>query len=141
MRRQRIQHGSAAVELAILLIPMVVMVFGMTELGRAVYYYNGLVSSTRDAARYLSTVAPGAGEPQAACLAVYGNPQCEGDAVVPGLTTGMVRVDRYAGVDTGHGPINLVSVSITGYPFESAVPYVIPDLRYAAISCTMRQAS
>src|SRR5512142_2752935 len=104
----RAQRGAAAVEMAILLIPLVIMAFGMTELGRAFYYYNGLVSSTRDASRYLSMQPHGEGEAAALCLAVNGNPQCSGAPVVPGLTTAMVHISYENDVDTGNGQVDLV---------------------------------
>jgi len=48
------QHGVAAVELALIMVPMLVLCFGVVEVGRALYYYNGLVKATRSAARYLT---------------------------------------------------------------------------------------
>ena len=39
------QRGVAAVELAVLLTPLVLMLFGATELGRAVYTYNVALNS------------------------------------------------------------------------------------------------
>ena len=86
---RRDQRGAAAVEFALLLIPLVVMVFGTTELGRAIYTYNTLDKTVRDAARHLSQHGPGdvAVQAEARCLAVYGNEACSGPALAPGLTT------------------------------------------------------
>jgi len=66
------QRGVAAVELGLLLTPLVVMIFGTTELGRAIYSYNTLDKTVRDAARHLSQHGPGdaAIATQARCLAV-----------------------------------------------------------------------
>lgn len=134
------QRGAAAIEFGILLIPLIIMTFGMTELGRAVYYYNGLVSSTRAAARYLGTYRPGEAEDAARCIAVHGNPGCTGPTLVPGLTTGMVQIGYEHAVDTGAGTtIELVRVSVEGYPFSSLVPMVVSDMTFAPIGCTMRQ--
>ena len=58
MRFPRKQQGAAAVELGFLLIPLVLLAFGVSEYGRAVYQYNTLVKASRDAARYLSAQAP-----------------------------------------------------------------------------------
>lgn len=134
------QRGVAAIEFAILLIPLLIIVFGMTELGRAVYYYNQAVVSTRDAARYLSMQGSGEGEAEARCLAVYGRPACEGEPLVHGLTPDMVNITYEASVDTGHGSINLVRVSIEGYPYASLVPGFVRDFVFGPISCSMRQA-
>jgi TadE-like protein len=145
MDRIHKHRGAAAVEFAILLIPLVVMAVGMTEIGRTLYYYNGLLSSTRSAARYLGTVAPGEGEAAARCIAVHGNPGCSGPALVPGLTTAMVHIgyEHIADdpeVDTDVA-LDLVRVTVEGYPFASLVPMVVADMTFAPIGCTMRQAA
>jgi len=134
-------RGVAAVELAILLVPLVIMTFGMTELGRAFYYYNSLLKSTRDASRYLSMQSRGEGEAQARCLAVHGEAVCGGETLVPGMTTGMVQIAYETGVETGHGAIDLVRVTITGFPFSSFVPLVVTDMVFGPIASTMRQGS
>jgi Flp pilus assembly protein TadG len=135
------RKGVAAVEFAILLIPLVIMVFGMTELGRAFYYYNGLLNSTRDASRYLSTQGRGEGEAEARCLAVHGNVNCTGDALVPGLATGMVQIAYETGVETGHGSVDLVRVTVDGFPFLAVVPFVVSNMVFGPIASTMRQGT
>ncbi len=134
-------RGVAAVEFAILLIPLVIMTFGMTEFGRAFYYYNSLLKSTRDASRYLSMQARPVGEGEARCLAVYGKTLCGGEALVPGMAPGMVQITYELGVETGHGSIDLVRVRINGFPFSSLVPLVVTDMVFGPIASTMRQGS
>ena len=46
------QKGVAAVELALIIGPMLIAFFGITEIGRALYQYNALVKSARAAVRY-----------------------------------------------------------------------------------------
>ena len=142
------QRGVAAVELAILLIPFVILAFGITEFSRAIYQYNTLVKVTRDASRFLSGQGPGdlndiSG---AKCLVVYGNKACTGTPLVPNLTTAMVSicdstscVSTHQSQPTGSGVINLVTVTISGYPFTSLAPLFVPSLNFGAISTTMRQ--
>jgi len=148
MKRCMRQRGVAAVEMGILLLPLVVLTFGTTEYGRAVYQYNTLVKSSRDAARFLSGQGPG--DPNdvitAQCLAVYGNTTCTGSTLLPGLTTSMVTVcdsvscpTDHLNQTTGSGVINLVTVSIAGYSFTSMVPFVAPNITFNTISTTMRQ--
>lgn len=153
--KMRRQSGVAAVEFALLIIPMLVMVFGITEFGRAMYQYNTLVKSTRDATRYLSTQAAGTGVGTAQCLAVYGNKTCgaAGEELVPGLTTAMVtECDAsscpitHSSVATGAGAVNLVTVTIQGYQFQSLVNFTVagfgvgmPSITFGAVSTTMRQ--
>ena len=135
-------------ELAILLIPLVLLAFGITEFGRAIYQYNTLTKATRDATRFLS--GQGAGDPAdittAQCLTVYGNTACTGTPLAPNLTTAMVSVcdstscpGTHQNQPTGSGVINLVTVTVTGYPFTSLVPFVVPSMTFDAISTTMRQ--
>ncbi len=94
LRFPSFQRGVAAVEFALLLTPLVLMVFGTTELGRAIYSYNTLDKTVRDAARHLSQHGPGDTviATEARCLAVYGSTDCTGSVVAPGLTTGMANV-------------------------------------------------
>lgn len=142
------QKGVAAVELAILLIPMLMIVFGATELGRALYQYNTLLKSARDATRYLTVVPLGTGQEEARCLALYGRfdagaaPGAKCAAVTPLLdqmTPEMVQIPAPEyGVPTGAGSINLVRVVITGYVFSSLVPFIVPDITLGPVTVTMR---
>lgn len=162
--RKRIhsQRGVAAVEMAIFLIPMLVLCFGITELGRALYQYNGLVKATRGAVRYLSQqslATPPEGEDadsirlKARSLALCGAFDCGGKpALVPNLTLTMISVcdpvscaSTHANVPTGEGTTSLVTVTIgaadTGYDFTSIVPWVIPSITFGPISVTMASST
>jgi Flp pilus assembly protein TadG len=146
------QRGSVTVELGLLLIPLVVLAFGVTEYGRAIYQYNAIAKGVRDGVRHLSQYAPGDTTriAEARCLAVYGKTNCS-DAdtpLVPGLNTGNVTVrDRSVLIDapsynlqeTGRGTVNLVAVEINGYAFTSLVPFVVPNFRFGTIRATMLQ--
>jgi Flp pilus assembly protein TadG len=157
----RFQRGVATIEFSLLIVPLLLMLFGVTEYGRAIYQYNTLVKSVRDATRYLSTLDAG-DLPEtvngnttyynAACLAVYGNFACSGKPLVPGLKTTMVSIkDRTNSTDhaaevTGSGTINLVTVTISGYQFRSLINFPLgditvgaPNITYHPIHNTMRQ--
>ena len=156
MTPRKHQRGVAAVEFGILIIPLTLMLFGLTEYGRAIYQYNTLVKATRDATRYLTTVAPGDGWAQARCLARYGNIGCNGTALVPGLEVGKAEVvicdatsctATHSLVATGSGAVNLVTVTISNFEFKSLINFPIgelsagaPDITFGDISNTMRQA-
>lgn len=141
------QRGVAAVEFGLLLTPLVLMIFGTTELGRAIYSYNTLDKTVRDAARHLSQHGPGDATiaAQAKCLAVYGTTDCSGSVVAPGLTVGMVTLcdaslcpGTHANQTTGLGSINLVTVSIQSYAYTSVIHLVVPDMTFNNISVTLR---
>lgn len=141
------QRGVAAVEFGLLLTPLVLMIFGTTELGRAIYSYNTLDKTVRDAARHLSQHGPGDATiaAQAKCLAVYGTTDCSGSVVAPGLTVGMVSLcdaslcpGTHANQTTGLGSINLVTVSIQSYAYTSVIHLVVPDMTFNNISVTLR---
>jgi Flp pilus assembly protein TadG len=134
-------RGVAAVELGLMLVPLLTITFGVTEYGRAIYTYNTIDKAVRDAARHLTTVLPTNPDPQgeARNLAVYGNVEGTGSPLAPGLTTAMVAIDTQESVATGTGLVNLVTVRITGYVYNSIVTYVAPStLNFGDITVTMR---
>jgi Flp pilus assembly protein TadG len=153
--KMRQQKGVAAVELAVLLIPLIVIASGVTELGRAFFQYNALVKGTRDGVRFLTMKGPldpadpsSAGDiAQAKCLVVYGNEGCDGTARVPALTTGMITIcdaatcpATHSAQPTGSGVVNLVTVTITGYTFTPLLSLVLSSpIPFNDISTTMRQ--
>lgn len=138
--------GVAAVELALTMVPMLILTFGVTEYGRAIYTYNTIDKAVRDAARYMTAPPPGSADPEADArnIVVYGNAQGSGPRLAPGLSTGMVNICRacdgaHTAVPTGSGVVNLVTVRVTGYVYDSVVTYVAPaTLNFSDISVTMR---
>ncbi len=151
--RPRRQRGLALVEFAICLTVLITIVFGISEFARAIFQYNTLTKAARDAARYLAVRDPSTATAisETKCIAVYGNPDCTGNPLAAGLTTGMVNVCQALDPacsathqSQGASPvINLVSVTIGGgqtpYNFTSVVPFVVPSFSFGAITATMRQ--
>lgn len=154
-----IQRGAIAVEFAILLVPLLMIVFGITEFGRAIYEYNTLTKATRDAARFLTTRSPGdaAAHTAAKNMVVYGSATATGQPLLSGLTTEMVSIcdkvaatacpgEAHISVITGAGAINLVTVNVGGvgakpYTFSFLAPYVSasPSINFGRIHTTMEQ--
>jgi Flp pilus assembly protein TadG len=154
------QKGVAAVEFALILVPMLILCFGMTELGRALYYYNGLEKATRGAVRYLTAqnlASPPTGETaesirqKAKSLAVCGAEVCAvgAEPLVPGLTLSLVSIcdpvgcaTTHSNISTTQGGVNLVSVTIGGtdsaaYKFTSVVPWAVPSFEFSPVKTTM----
>lgn len=152
---RRRHRGVAAVELALLIIPLILLFAGVAEFGRALMQYNSLTKAVRDSARFLSIQNPANADypaDEARCLAVFGNRACTGAALVPGLTTAMVIIcnpvsasgcpgNTYSAVETGLGTINLVEVRIQGYNFQAFLPSLtgVNSFAFDDISITMRQ--
>ncbi len=149
------QRGVAAVEFAILIVPLMLMLFGLTEYGRAIYQYNTLAKATRDATRYLTTVAPGTGTEVAKCLVLWGEhtSDCADNdpanptpgVLAPYLSKGMVSVSSKT-IDIDGSAVNLVTVTIANYEFQSAINFPVgglsvgsPNITFGEISNTMRQ--
>lgn len=96
------QEGSAAVEFALMVPVFLFMMVATAEIGRALYEYNTLTKSVRDAAQYLARecmqpvghidlAACGKTE-QAKALVVYGNPAGTGAKLIEGLDVDGVEV-------------------------------------------------
>jgi hypothetical protein len=148
------QTGVVAVELALLLVPLTMLLFGIVELGRAFYQYDTIVKSTRSAARYLSVQTTGVGIPEAKCLVVAGtvNPDMCAPPLLSGLTGEMVTVHYIDGVSTcppgvvtGCGAINLVEVCVNcadsgdKFQFVSVAKLFVPDIAFGEIRAVMRR--
>lgn len=148
MRTPQNQHGAVLVELALLLVPLLILGFGVTELGRAVYQYNAIAKAVRDGSRHMSQFAPGDAVriKEAQFLVTCGWTDCATrPPLVPGLKPELVRVrDRmsdstYNLQATGRGAVNLVSVEVTGFVFRSVAPAFVPDIPFDTIRVTMVQ--
>ena len=155
--RRSAQRGVAAIEMAIVLFVLLLIAFGITEFGRAMYQYEALTKSARAAARYLAVYDSDdpAIQARARCVAVFGNPDCDANGLVPavpGLTVGNVAIavptngapgfdPTLQAVDTERGTLDLVRVTIgppaAPFVFQSIVPFVVPDISFGAISALM----
>ena len=143
------QAGAVIVEFALLLTPLLVLAFGATEFGRAMYQYNAIAKSVRDSARHLSQYAPGDAvrQDEARALVVCGQLKCDPtyEPLVPGITPSHVSIsDRlsdsnYNQQSTGRGTLNLVRVEVSGFSFRSMAPAFVPNVTFAPIHVTMMQ--
>lgn len=100
--------GAAAVEFAILLPLLILIVGGIIEFGRVFWYYDALTKATRDGARYLS-IAP---------MSSYSDSGAIADAA-RGIVTGAVT-------NAGLPSFTNSNVSITCVPACSTLPNPVP---------------
>ena len=134
-------RGAAAVEFAIVLTLMLLIVAGIFEFGRAFQYYDALAKATRDGARYMSgapkatissvAVSNAQGLVVTAANAANLKPQLTtADVVVTCLNAGGAAV---ACAD-GTAPAN-VEVSISGYTITigGVMPFVTGTTSYTGV--------
>ena len=159
---KRLSRGVAAIEMALITMLFVTSALGVTELGRAIYYYDTLAKQARSAARYLAqrdspdSTLQTTYRNQAAQIALCGLPVCGSTRpVIPGLLLSSVIVATEntnpsslanvrvapAGSVPNYGTLDIVTVTITGYQFVSLASFVIPDLTFPAISVAMPRSS
>lgn len=136
-----LQRGVALVEFALMVPFLLMLTFITTEFGRALYQYNVVVKSVRDAARYLSTQTPNTQQARAANMIVYGNPDGTGNPLALGLTTAHVQPPVWS--TAGVNPvINTVTVRVSGYTFTPLMGRAfwvdLPSITFSDITATMR---
>mgnify|MGYP003577433609 CR=1 FL=1 len=139
------QRGTAIIEFALVLPLLVLMSIFVVELGRAMYQYNALAKSVRDAARYLSMQLPNTQVAQAKNLVVFGNPAGTGTPLLPGLNIA-AHVPDPTWQDAGADPvIRTVTIQVNNYSFQSMFTAVFgvnfPPLQFSAVQPTMRSPS
>jgi hypothetical protein len=139
------QRGTAIIEFALSLPLLVLMSILVVELGRAMYQYNALTKSVRDAARYLSMQLPNTQVAQAKNLVVFGNPDGTGAPLLPGLDI-VAHVPDPTWQPAGADPvINTVTIQVSNYTFQSMFTTVFgvnfPALQFSDIRATMRSPS
>lgn len=146
------QAGVALIEFALVLPLLLVLTLITTELGRALYQYNTLTKSVRDAVRYLSVQYPGINTDQAKNLVVYGSLSNTGSPLAFGLSTNQVKDPTWQ--TAGTSPvINTVTIKIAGcgnsappcYKFVPLLSSVFGvnfgNVNFSDISATMRSPS
>lgn len=139
------QRGVAVVEFAMALPLLLIMSILVVELGRALYQYNAIAKSVRDAARYLSMQLPDTQVVQAKNLVVFGNPEGTGTPLLPGLSVATHVPDptwQPAGADP---VINTVTIRVSNYSFQPMFTSVFgvdfPAFQFSDIRATMRSPS
>jgi len=148
------QNGVALIEFALILPLLLILTFITTEFGRALYQYNTIAKSLRDASRYLSTQDPSIASTDPAKittaknLVVFGNPAGAGSPLVLGLSTSQVPTPTWQ--FKGSAPaINTLTIKVTGYKFRPLITGVFGltfgdangDIPFVDISATMRGQS
>ena len=124
----RLQHGVAIVEFTIVLPVLLLLLFGVTELGRAIVRYNTLTKATQDGARYAAAFAlrgtttvvnvDAQLRTEVRNVVIYGNQAGTGTPVLADLLPAQIEV-----VDAGGDQVR-VDVS---YPYQPVFGAVLPN--------------
>jgi len=135
------ERGAALVEFALCATIFLGVVFGALEFGRMLWVHNALADATRRGARYavtrgMSNDAASAAQTAIKNVAVYGNPEGDGNPLVQGLTPGQVVVNFSGDYGLGAGS---VTVEIENFEFNFVVPLLgtrmqMPSYRTALTS-------
>lgn len=129
------EKGSTLVEYAIGATVFVMAVFAVLEFGRALWAHNALTDAARQGARYAVLHMPGGSEDtNIKNLVVYGNKDGGAKPIVPGLTTGMVQINRTGDFSVNSGT---ATVKITGYQFQFVLPFMPSSLKMPEYATTL----
>jgi Flp pilus assembly protein TadG len=133
------QKGTTTVEFAIVATVLFTVLFGVIEVGRALFVWNTLSEGARRGAR-VAAVCP-VDHPSIARVAVMGDP-LGGDAspIINGLSTANVQTEYLD--DTGtptavFDDISFVRVSINNYQHTLMIPLVGGTITAPAFSATL----
>lgn len=139
------QNGTTTVEFAIVAVAFFMVLFGVIEMGRALFVVNTLTEATRRGAR-LATVCP-VGDPAPASAAVFADGN-GGSTVVYGLTTGNVEIDYLdssgavlPSPTTSFNSIAYVRTKIVGFTLPLLIPFVMPTLSLSGFATTLPRES
>jgi Flp pilus assembly protein TadG len=135
---QQSERGATLLEFSIAAMVFFLALFGVLEVGRLLWVHNTLSEAVRQGARYAALHAPN--EAQVKAVVVYGTavPTAGAHPVAAGLTTDKVQVAYSSpfGVKVG-----TVTVTISGYAFQFAVPLIGNTLNLPAYKSTMTAES
>lgn len=152
---QRRTHGAIAIEFALVVMFVIPLVLGVVEFGRSLYAYDILAKSVRSAARHLAvgendqSLAEGVTRHrEARCIVLTGSPALSGTACalsiqLPLLTDDMITIlvpsanGAVNDIVTGSGTMDIVTVSVAGYPLSQIAAIVYPDLSFGPISASV----
>lgn len=142
---RKFQFGTTTVEFAIIGTVMMVIVFAVIEIGRALYTINVLTEAARRGAR-MAAVCP-VGDPKPASVAIFDSGNGT-SSVVSGLTTANIQIQYLdvngnvvANPSTNFSSIQYVQSSIVGFTLPLFIPVINPTLNLSGFTATMPRES
>ena len=132
LKERKQERGATLLEFAIGATVFLTLMFAVVEFGRCLWTHNALSDAARRGARYAIN-HPSTDKSAVRNIAVYGNPEGGTKPLVDNLTTSNVEV-QYSNYGLGEGT---VSVSITNYDFQFAVPLFGSKITMPGYSTTL----
>jgi Flp pilus assembly protein TadG len=143
LNHRRSQKGQSLVEMALVCLIFFFLLFGILEFGRALWTYNTIVQSTREAARWavvnVANAADSTDINRARNIVIYGYPDVSSGApLVPGLDSATVTVviQPLQTDVSGTAITEKISVSVSNYQFQFIVP-IAPTITIPAFETTL----
>jgi Flp pilus assembly protein TadG len=142
---RKLQSGTTTVEFAIIGSVMMVVVFAVIEIGRALYTINVLTEAARRGAR-MAAVCP-VGDPKPASVAIFDSGSGT-SSVVSGLTTSNIQIQYLdvngnviANPSANFSSIQYVQSSIVGFTLPLIIPGIMPTLNLSGFTATLPRES
>jgi Flp pilus assembly protein TadG len=142
---RRSQAGTTTVEFAIIGSVVMMVLFAVVEVARALFVMNALAEVTRRGAR-VATVCP-VNDPAGVRTAVFADGAGR-STIVNGLTTGNVVIEylNEAGAalpdpTASFGEIRYVRARIVNFTHQLVIPFVMPSLTMPAFATTVPRES
>ena len=143
----RLEQGVTTVEFAIIGAALMLVLFGVIEVGRATFVMNALAESTRRAAR-MATVCP-LNDPAIAQVAMFNSPGETGPGVIGGGLTEANFETRYldangaviADPTANFGEIMFVRTRIVNFQHQMLIPFATYVVTTPSFATTLRRES
>ena len=142
-KKGKSEKGQSLVEMALVCLIFFFLLFGILEFGRALWTYNTIVQSTREAARWavvnVANAADSTDINRARNIVIYGYPDVSSGApLLPGLASATVTVAiQPLQTDPSGTAINeKITVSVSNYQFQFIVP-IAPTITIPAFETTL----
>jgi len=137
---KRRQRGLATVEFAIISTVLMIVLFGIIEMGRALFVMNTLAEVTRRAAR-VATVCPVGTPGYAASIAAFEG-SGGGSRLISGLSAGNLVIeyldpDGAVVPDPATATVAFVRARLVNFTLDLAIPFILPSIPMPPFSATL----
>ena len=143
---KRLQGGVTTVEFAFIGVAMLLVIFGVIEIGRAMFVLNALNEATRRSAR-MGVVCP-VNDPAIAQVGLFNAPGSTGNTIVGGLTTANFAIEYLnangvvvANPGANYSEIHYVRTRIVNFQHQMLIPFATSVFTTPEFATTLRRES